>query len=101
MSAPSARLAAACCWRSSSAWGAGRAPLARPCACLPSPCRPDWLAPPPRRSGRFTWPGRAAERYPQALRDLVAACLETDPASRPSIADVKAWAQRAQLQLQA
>jgi serine/threonine protein kinase len=42
----------------------------------------------PPCSGRVSWPDDPACSCPAALRQLVAACLDTDPASRPAVADV-------------
>ena len=50
---------------------------------------------PPRlpRSGRVSWPAEEAGRYPEALRELTAACLSTEPAERPFIGEVIARAE--------
>jgi serine/threonine kinase 16 len=36
-------------------------------------------------NGQYTWPDEVKKRYPPAMRDVVAACLEVNPAVRPSI----------------
>lgn len=36
-------------------------------------------------NGQYTWPDEVKKRYPPAMRDVVTACLEVNPAVRPSI----------------
>lgn len=36
-------------------------------------------------NGQYSWPEEVQKRYPPALRDVVAACLELNPSVRPSI----------------
>jgi hypothetical protein len=49
----------------------------------PAPPRPA-RRPSRPRSCRIPWPKPPAPRYPQELHDLVAFCLNTDPAARPT-----------------
>lgn len=46
-------------------------------------------------SGRVSWPPALQGRCPQELRELVMLCLNTDPLSRPFIAEVKQRAEQA------
>lgn len=39
-------------------------------------------------NGQWKWPEAVVGRYPQDILDLVDMCLKSDPAERPSAADL-------------
>ncbi|EFN55898.1 hypothetical protein CHLNCDRAFT_145529 [Chlorella variabilis] len=43
-------------------------------------------------NGRLSWPDDAASSCPAGIKQLAAACLDTDPATRPAVAEVAAQA---------
>ena len=102
LSRRSTRRAAASCWRSSSARACVHGSLllhsSVSCALTCAACPPVHTR--VCCSGRYGWPAADAARYPQPLRDLVAACLDTDHAARPSVAAVRERAEGVQQQLQ-